>query len=315
MARLLDPTRTYTLRRASVAATRARFASLKRDINALVVREDAFGLIANKRWRFLTNPDKLTAFQKWLKSRIDAGILVPEGPSTGAKWLTKYVTSAYRTGRVNAYTAAKPDLAGTTDFMAGTRAGFLQAAFSIPEQTAKVELLATRTYSALKGITDAMDAQMSRVLADSMSQGWGAQKTARALVKTVDKLTNTRALTLARTELMHGHAEGQLDSFEDLGIAEVGLLAEWSTAHDNGVCPLCAPLEGAVFTVAKARGLIPRHPSCRCSWVPYLKPRNGRGRRPSRRPVAASIQAERPRKPLATAIDATTWLGGDLLVK
>jgi len=46
------------------------------------------------------------------------------------------------------------------------------------------------------------------------------------------------------------------------------LMAEWQTAGDERVCPLCEPLDGTVMTIEEARGLIPRHPNCRCMWVP-----------------------------------------------
>jgi SPP1 gp7 family putative phage head morphogenesis protein len=67
---------------------------------------------------------------------------------------------------------------------------------------------------------------------------------------------------------IHAHAEGQLDSFEDLGVRELGITAEWSTAGDERVCPRCSALEGHIYTVEEARGMIPQHPGCRCSWIP-----------------------------------------------
>jgi len=45
-------------------------------------------------------------------------------------------------------------------------------------------------------------------------------------------------------------------------------MAEWATADDDRVCKLCAPLDGVVLKVGEARGLLPRHPNCRCCWTP-----------------------------------------------
>jgi len=46
----------------------------------------------------------------------------------------------------------------------------------------------------------------------------------------------------------------------------------------NGVlvhnCELCAPLDRKVFTIEQARGMIPRHPNCRCSFIPVVKSQN-----------------------------------------
>ena len=77
-------------------------------------------------------------------------------------------------------------------------------------------------------------------------------------------------MTLARTEVINAYTEGTLDSYERLGVEEVQGRAEWSTAGDDRVCPQCAGMEGAVFTIREARGLIPLHPNCRCAWLPVI---------------------------------------------
>jgi len=81
---------------------------------------------------------------------------------------------------------------------------------------------------------------------------------------------------MARTELANAYAEAQLDAFQQLGIDEVGVLAEWLTAGDDRVCELCGSLEGRTFTVEEARGMIPQHPQCRCAWLPAIPDRRGR---------------------------------------
>jgi SPP1 gp7 family putative phage head morphogenesis protein len=93
------------------------------------------------------------------------------------------------------------------------------------------------------------------------------------MVKIVKSISVRRAGALARVEVIRAHANAQLDAFELLGIKKVGLKAEWHTAGDEKVCPKCKPLEGAVFTIAQARGLIPRHVNCRCCWLPIIKQR------------------------------------------
>ena len=45
-------------------------------------------------------------------------------------------------------------------------------------------------------------------------------------------------------------------------------MAEWSTAGDDLVCPLCEPLEGIVMSIKDARDMLPRHTNCRCMWIP-----------------------------------------------
>lgn len=67
---------------------------------------------------------------------------------------------------------------------------------------------------------------------------------------------------------IRAHAEGQLDSFKTLGVEEVGVAVEWATANDDKVCPKCQSLEGIVLKIDEARGLLPRHPNCRCAFLP-----------------------------------------------
>jgi len=59
-------------------------------------------------------------------------------------------------------------------------------------------------------------------------------------------------------------ADGQLDAFDGEGVGQV----QWQTAGDARVCDQCAPREGAVYSLAEARGLLPHHPNCRCGWIP-----------------------------------------------
>jgi len=129
-------------------------------------------------------------------------------------------------------------------------------------------MIYARAYDQLKDITSDMSTKMSRVFAESLANGLSAEATARKLHNTVDGIDRKRARTFARTEIIHAHAEGQLDSFDKLGIEELGVVAEWNTAGDDYVCSQCAALEGKTFTIQEARGMIPLHPNCRCCWVP-----------------------------------------------
>ncbi len=112
---------------------------------------------------------------------------------------------------------------------------------------------------------------MNRILADGIAHGRGVKAIARDLVERVDTLTRSRALMIARTEVINAHAEGQLDAFAELGVESLGVMAEWSTAGDDHVCPECSAMEGKIIPIDEARGMIPMHPNCRCSWVPYVE--------------------------------------------
>ena len=123
---------------------------------------------------------------------------------------------------------------------------------------------------------------MGRILSDGLIKGEGPAKIARSLTDNIKKMTRTRANVIARTEIIHAHAEGQLDSFQRLNIEEVSAMVEWSTAGDDRVCEQCLSLEGETFTIEEARGQIPLHPNCRCAWMPSdMQRKTVPGKRPS----------------------------------
>jgi len=273
----MDPTRTTVLRNSFVADMNRRFGKLKKDVTELIVKDDVFGLdpsvpltfnVNKEAWKFLTDSDKLKEYQKWLQGQIDLGILSTD-PLNGEPWTSKYIDSAYRKGSIRAYTDVhKESLASSEDFYKGSKKQFLDSAFSQPERLSKVQFLFTRTFEELKGVTAAMSQQMSRVLAQGISNGLGPATIANNLRDTISGITKQRARTLARTEVIAAHAEGQLDSMQDLGVEKVGVMVEWSTAGDDRVCPQCEEMDTVVLKIQEARGLIPLHPNCRCAWIP-----------------------------------------------
>ena len=335
----IDPTRTATLRGRFVSEMNRRFAEVKRSVRELVVAQDAFGLIESEpftfnvdvprqAWRFRTDSQKLEAFNKWFQGEVDQKILSVD--VKGEPWTAKYVDSAYRKGSIRAYTDVhKESLSQSPDFYEGSKKQFLESAFNQPERLSKLRLLGTRVFSELKGVTAVMGQQMSRTLAEGIAQGYHPQKIARSLSKTVDGITRQRARTIARTEVIHAHAEGQLDSFEDLGVEKIGLMAEWSAAPDDRTCSLCADMDGAVMTIAEARGLIPRHPNCRCCWVPANVGEKKKGRMwtktqkersvarsliselPERRRIVGRPRSEWPKVPISIRVarGQSRWLG------
>jgi SPP1 gp7 family putative phage head morphogenesis protein len=280
----LDPTRTTMLRRRYMAEMGKRFRALRGAIRKKLVTDDALGLRTPGSlqfnalttnapvWIFLTDAQKLAAFQAWFVQQVQQGILAPApGADPSTPWMTPYVDSAYMQGVQRAYTEthAEAMAEGLPDAIyEGGQEAFLASSFSGQVATSKVELLATRNFEQLKGVTAAMGQQVNRVLSDGLVAGHSPTKIAKAMNEQIDGMTKKRAMTIARTEIIHAHAEGQLDSFDAMNVEQVGALAEWATAGDGKVCPVCAPLEGAILTIKEARGLIPRHPNCRCMWLP-----------------------------------------------
>lgn len=267
-----DPTKTGMIRQQFMADLTRRFKKFKRSVREFLVEKDALGFkerpqfvinVEPRQFEFATSPDKLKAFNDWVDQQIKENILSinPAG----------YVSSAYKRGLLNSYISAKASDPGLFEENGQKNLeNFLQSAFNAPEALQKVQFLATRSYEQLKGVTAQMAADMNRILSQGMLDGSSVTQIAKQLEEKVDTLTAVRAMTLARTETVAAHAEGQLDGFERLGVKDLGVKAEWLTAGDLRVCPLCLANEGKIFSIEDARGMIPLHPNCRCSWTPYI---------------------------------------------
>lgn len=266
-----------------------------------------------QRYRFETDARKLEVFNEWLQTQIDAHLLTLKAGET--VWTAKYIESAYRKGVVRAWIDThKKELALKNPlFTSGSQAQFLQSTFAAPESLQKIQFIGTRTFNQMKGFTEVMKTDLNRILADGIANGQNPRTVAREMTKQIDKLTRKRAVTIARTEMTAAHAEGQLDSLEAQGVLEIKVLAEWITAGDDRVCPQCAPLEGLIFKLDEARGMLPRHPNCRCAFAPVTDEKitkKDKARR--KRQLDKSVKAETRKKTAKEARKASKWAGADV---
>jgi len=240
----------------------------------------------NQRWRFLSDPVKVEQFKRWLEGQL-ADLLtgrteeelwqrfVEEGLAKGAGRAFDDAHTAER-GRALASALGESGQRAKLDFYDGTKEEFLRSSFNQPVAVDKVKLLAARAFDDLEGVTSQMGRAMTRALTQGLVRGESPREIARAVVVPVDSYKN-RALAIARTEIIRAHAEGQLMALEQMGVAEVGVMVEWSTSGmgltalgNPSPCPKCEEHAGEVMSLEDARGRIPYHPNCMCSWIPAL---------------------------------------------
>jgi len=262
----VDPTRTKTLRTRYAQKLRGRFAAINTEIRAGVRERDVLGLGDETTTEALTSPlpsqfperrdRQIETFDAWLQRQMDDEVLTAVGPNQN-----QYVRSGYQAGLRHADTTARKagiDVPGNE----------VVATIQRPIHRDELQLIYTRDYSELEGITQAVSQQSNRVLAEGLASGAGPTDIARDLTDRVDKIGKTRATTLARTSIVDTFNAAALNRFDELAVDGVTVKAEHVTAGDSRVCPECANLEGETYTIEKARGRIPVHPRCRCTWIP-----------------------------------------------
>lgn len=230
---------------------------------------------ANTRFQFHSTPEKVLAFRKWLSQQVQYHIIGVTQDQINNAWWRQYIQQGFEKGARRAFEDVRKPIRDTaeeggdvSDFYQGTKAEFLRSSFGQPESIDKVKLTAGRVFSELEGVTDAMSQQMTRSLVDGLVQGKHPRDIAKDMNDRVDKIGITRAQLIAGTEMTRAHAQGQLMAMRRLGVEKLGVRAEFSTSGQANVCPICADLEGTVYTLDEAEGLIPVHPRCHCSFIP-----------------------------------------------
>lgn len=279
-----DPTKTKTLRRRYAQKLRGRFAAINTEIRDGVRSRDVFGLRDDRRTRrgqsdtlatplpsqFPRRQDRqIETFDAWLQRQLENDVLTVIGPDDN-----RFVRAGYQRGLTHAEAAARE---------AGIAVDEQDVVATIerPIHRDTLELLYTRDYSDLEGITQAVSAQTNRTLAEGLARGENPTDVARRLTDRVDAIGKTRATTLARTSIIDAHASATLNRYDELSVEGVTIQAEWQTAGDNRVCPICQALEGRTWTIEEARSETvdvaghsdvpvkpPAHPRCRCALIP-----------------------------------------------
>lgn len=259
-------------RRAFAADMTRRFDSLRKAVWALLIINEVFGPIANAGdWEFRTDPAKLESFRRWLQNQINLRILETRTdsglPSAKKPWLAPRIIGAYQKGVARAYAdARKRDPYAGPEITRAKEIQHLESVLSV--QTSKIQLLYTRAYEDLAGVTADMATKLSRILATGLINGDSPHSIARKMAGQIEGISLNRARAIARTEIVNAHATGVLDSLELLGVKYVSAQVEFRTAGDTKVCPKCKALSGRRFTISQARGKIPVHVNCRCVWLP-----------------------------------------------
>lgn len=278
----VDPTRTRMLRARACRAVTSRFQSLKRKLWILLVEDDILDLKKKDLFHelpLITNADmsSLRELQAWIKREL----------RENAADLDPTIKEAYLKGVSRAYDKTRKSGLKKKEIAALAKREFMNTQFGDTSVTT-LAALRTQGLSELHGISKTMEQQIIRVVTEGLIKGDDVKAIGHAVSDRVNKIGITRANTLARTMIIKAHAEGALDSMEKLGVQNINVEVEWSTAGDSKVCPLCKPLENVIIPLKEARGMFPRHPNCRCTPIPSLESVN---RKRFRSAIRKSVKA------------------------
>jgi len=258
-----DPSHTATLRRRYSGAMNRRFRTLASDVRKSIVDNDGLGFRANtpaphRAFDFPRSAEKVDAFIRWLQREVDRGILevvLRNGSEIvlHREWQNRFIRNAYIRAVTDAETSLKRQgaLIAPLDFTIGLEAGV---------HIETLELMYTRVFEGLRGITGSMSGQLSQILSQGLIDGVGPRVLAKRITDQIASISRTRAMVIARTEIINTYAEGTLNIFEQNGVSGVTAEVEFLTAKDNRVCQRCRFLNGKVFTIQQARGIITVHP-------------------------------------------------------
>lgn len=274
---------TMTLRNQCISSINRRLNDLKTEIRKYITEENHLDPITVNAFEYRYATEKHRAFMDWLKEQEEKGILetvirrIPyRNIPDEQPWINTYIWTSYQRGlqrgrmELRAQTNLSiPTYSVVDDFL-------LSPLFNAPFHSEAVGLLFTRAYSDLKGVTEAMDATISRTLAQGMSEGLGTEQIARNIASNVDNIGKVRARTLARTEIVKAYNDAKLNDYEAMeSIVEEEILVQWRTAGDERVRrPRHTSRHNKVYHKKEARRLL-GEPNCRCAILPYLESTQG----------------------------------------
>ena len=310
----IDPTRTLSLRSAWVRDSNRRFNELAATVKNAIVNQDVLGLNEGTfaafpgtfsvnlldtppqgAFAFPRSEDKVKGFMRWLKRQEQKGILEIEtvsqiGGVNEAPWSNKYVRDSYKRGVLRA--RRELNKGGFANVPTIEASGGIDIVMGTPFHVDRLGLLYTRTFNELEGISNAMDREISRILAQGIADGDGPRLLARKMTAAINgtglgdlsmrELTGRpfmparrRAEILARTEVIRAHHVATIQEYKAWAVEGVIVVAEFVTAGDDRVCQQCndlagnGPLPCGAYPLDVIEPMIPVHAQCRCIALPF----------------------------------------------
>ncbi len=265
-----DPTKTLVIRQRAAREIDRRFSKLRRFVrDSIFVGKLINNVVSPRQYEFIRDQDKVAEFNRWFQIEIDREILgIAEGTiEPKDHWLNVHVGQGYERGAKKARIIAErgiKSLVGIPDYHP----------FANPAHLERGELIFARVFNDMKGLTDTMKGQMSRVLSNGIINGENPRVVAKAMVERIDSVGIVRAKLIARTEIVESHnqahiLEGNLIA-KETGVKEQ---YKWIASLDSRVRDKHADWHDKVYSASEVSNMI-GEPNCRCSVSLYIDIKN-----------------------------------------
>lgn len=255
-----------------------RWAAFKRSTITRLRDVNKAAVLTNAAEPFAMDASQIRSYMVFLNSEIDRLLLVTD---QAPNWQAEYQLQSYTRGVGDATKALMAQSAQIAPTAAEVAAGAQLQAFtasptlggstSLPIHQDALEFLYQRSYTSLKGWTDAMARETRQILMDGLSEGKGIAEVVRDMVNR-QNVSRSRARVIARTETIQAYQRSNINETQRVA-EETGeeILMQWVTASDERVRPLHARWHGTKVSPEENSKRINKSPwQCRCSQVPVI---------------------------------------------
>ena len=265
---MIDPTHTTNLRNLYAMKLRGEFYKLSTEIERWFadsknwLEDITFNQLdtnASSKWDFVNPLVVIGKFTTWLKKRITDRRI--------SNRVDTFVDDGFESG-INRAESLLPT---------ATISPVASLAFRTGSFKERLDILKSQSKAAITTLGDKTLNRAVQLLTEGLSRGESPRTIGRTINKILRRVSKTDATRIARTEVIRAHAEGTLERMKSMGINKVGVEVEWSVTKlsdgsiEKRVCNLCRAMNGLILPIEKAHGLIPRHPNCRCAWIPAFE--------------------------------------------
>lgn len=296
-----DPTETTILRNQFAAKMGKRYGLLNQNTKKSIVKNDCFGIKKGVSLQEIDSSidraiipaplvedslsqgnevEQTEAFMAWVENQERSIILQHAYGISGlaSYWFSPYIKTAYKKGmiwaRANLKREYRADKQSDKARNIKTDPSDINSGMESQTVVDQLNMLWTRSLTGLEGINDATNVEIRRVLLDGLSFGWSPLKISQEISSRISDIGTYRAKLLARTEIIKAHHMASINEYRQAGIVGVKVMAEFTTARDSRVCPICADLDfkrtGKLWPLDEIESIIPVHPNCRCAALPSV---------------------------------------------